>query len=325
MEKRDYFLGADSGGTAVKFVVTDREGKIMQRGEAPTDPGSITTTVQRLSGAVGEVLGGSPGFPRLSAVGMACAGIVNAETGRLGRSPNLPGWQDSDLAGDIGAVFPGVPVALANDVNGALYGEFRRGAGRGCGNLVMIALGTGVGGGVVVDGKLVLGSHFGAGEIGHMVLDPDGPPCPCGGKGCLEAWAGSMGLLRRAREVSAAGESSPALDELVSSRGSALNTHDLAVLADQGDPAARAIFTVAGRRLGQAIGNIVNLLDPDRVIIGGGVAQAGDLILGPCREVVPGLVLAEEAKTIPVVPAELGPVAAAVGAACLAREMEQAG
>jgi len=324
MKKKDLFLGADSGGTAVKFVVTNDQGGILGSGEVPTDPASITMTMQRLAAEVADSLGGGPEYPRLAAMGVACAGIVDTVGGRLGRSPNLPGWQDSLLARDIGEVFPGVPVALANDVNAALYGEFRQGAGRSCSNLVMIALGTGVGGGVVLGGELVLGTHCGAGEIGHMVLDPDGPPCPCGGRGCLEAWAGSVGLLRLARELAAAENPPSALADLVVSRGSSLNTQDLAVLAGQGDAATRGIFSTAGRRLGQAVGNIVNLLDPDRIIIGGGVAQAGDLILGPCRDMVPGLVLAEEAKNIPVVPAELGPVAAAVGAACLAREAGQA-
>jgi len=321
MVKKDLFLGVDTGGTGVKFVVTDQDGSVTTSGEIPTDPTSIEVSMQRLGAAVAGTLGGEPGFPRLAGLGMACAGIVNSATGRLGRSPNLPGWQDRNLPQVIGTVFDGIPVALANDVNGALYGEFRQGAGRHCRNLVMVALGTGVGGGVIIDGKLVVGTHFGAGEIGHMNLDPAGPPCTCGGRGCLEAWAGSTGLLRRAREAAGQGKADDELVRLVARRGELLNTLDLADLASSGDAVATEIFAVAGRRLGQAIGNIVNLLDPDRVIVGGGVAQAGDLILKPCREIVPGLVLAQEAKNIPVVSAELGPLAAAVGAACLAREM----
>lgn len=325
MEQKELYLGIDTGGTGVKYVVTDREGSVLSAGEVPTDPASISLSMERLGAAVAPALGGQPDFPRLAGLGMACAGIVNPTTGQLGRSPNLPGWQDRNLAGDIKTVFQGIPVALANDVNGALYGEFRQGAGRECRNLVMIALGTGVGGGVIIDGKLVTGSHCGAGEIGHMVLDPAGPTCACGNRGCLEAWAGSMGLLRLARETAQISGADEALAQLVTSRGDALNTLDLAQLADKGNAAAVEIFRVAGRRLGQAVGNIVNLLDPDRIIIGGGVAQAGNLILEPCRKIVPGLVLAAEAKNVPIVSAELGPLAAAVGSACLARELEQAG
>jgi len=218
MEKKDLFLGIDSGGTQVKYVVTDRGGVVMTTGEIPTDPTSITVSMKRLATVVASTLGGEPDFPRLAGLGMACAGIVNSSTGWLGRSPNLPGWQDRSLAEGITSVFPGIPLALVNDVNGALYGEFRQGAGRHCRNLVMIALGTGVGGGVIIDGELLIGAHFGAGEIGHMVLDPGGPPCTCGGRGCLEAWAGSTGLLRLAREAAGKGAAGDALNQLVTRR-----------------------------------------------------------------------------------------------------------
>ncbi len=321
---RDLYLGIDTGGTAVKYEVAAADGGTLGGGEVPTDPGDVAATLRALAADAAPLLGGAA-LPRLAAVGMACAGIVNPVTGHLGRSPNLPGWENSDLGGAVSAAFGGVPSALANDVNGALYGEYRHGAGRGCRDVVMIALGTGVGGGVVVDGKLLIGSHFGAGEIGHMVLDGDGPPCTCGSRGCLEAWAGSTGLLRATRELVAAGGASAALAGLAASRGAELTTRDLAELAEAGDPAAIGVFAAAGRKLGQAVGNLVNVLDPDRVIIGGGVARAGDLILAPCREVASRLILATEARHLPIVPAELGPRAAAVGAASLAREKAREG
>lgn len=321
----ELYLGIDTGGTGVKYVVTGPDGAPVVRGEVATDPSSIRTTMLRLKDAVDTSLKSAACGTRLQAVGVACAGIVNVATGYLGRSPNLPGWQDSDLRGGVVAIFGPLPVAVANDVNGGLYGEFRHGAGRGCRNLVMIALGTGVGGGIIIEGQLVLGSHAGAGEIGHMVLDPEGPVCACGGRGCLEAWAGSQGLLNLARRKVLSGDGGDALEALIRRRGDSLTTRELADLATAGDAVAAGLFATAGRRLGQAVGNLVNVLDPDRVIIGGGVAQAGDLILGPCREVVPQLVLAAEAKHVPVVPAELGTLAAAVGAASLAREMEHIG
>lgn len=309
----DRFLGLDTGGTGIKYVVTDRDLAVLNAGEVPTDPDHITVSLARLAAAVGPDLGGESAFERLAGVGMAVAGIVDIDEGRLGRSPNLPGWENKNLAKAARDTFGPVPTAFANDVNAALFGEARQGAGQGCPNLVMIALGTGVGGGVMVDGRLVTGTHHGAGEIGHMVLDPAGPKCTCGGRGCLEAWAGSVALLHRAREQG--------LDEGFE----AFTTRDMAELAQAGNEAARGIFTEAGLRLGQAIGNLVNLLDPGRVIIGGGVAQAGDLIMGPCREMAPTLVLAAEARDVEIVMAQLGPLAAAVGAACLAQETEQAG
>jgi predicted NBD/HSP70 family sugar kinase len=152
------------------------------------------------------------------------------------------------------------------------------------------------------------------------MLDPAGPVCACGNRGCLEAYAGSVGLLRRAREVAADTEAGHVFRDLVHKRGPSLTTRDLAALAHKEDITAREVFAWAGRRLGQAVGNLINILDPDRIIIGGGVARAGDLILGPCRETFPGLVLSEEGARTPVVTAELGSLAAAVGAAQLARE-----
>jgi glucokinase len=284
----------------------------------PTDPDHITVSLARVATAEGPELGAEADLHRLAGMGMAVAGIVDPVAGRLGRSPNLPGWEDKNLRKAARDVFGPVPTAFANDVNAALFGEHVQGAGRGCGDLVMIALGTGVGGGVMVAGRLVTGTHHGAGEIGHTVLDPDGPECTCGGRGCLEAWAGRVAIMKRARALAAAGAAGLAAS--LAARGESWNPRDLAELALAGDEDARGIFAEAGRRLGQAVGNLVNILDPGRIIIGGGVARAGDLILGPCRAVVPDLVLAAEAKQVPIVAAELGHLAAAVGAACLAEE-----
>ncbi len=311
-------LGADIGGTAVKWVVRRPAGEAERRGEVPTDPADPRGTLARLAAAADWGAGPAP----LGAVGLACAGIVDDATGRLGRSPNLVGWQHQDLGAHVRAVFGDLPRVLANDVNAALYGEWRLGAGRGARGAVMIALGTGVGGGVVCDGRLLTGARNAAGEIGHMILDLEGPLCACGNHGCLEAYAGTVGLRRRAREL-AAGDprASEALRALVREKGDHLDAEALQRLAGAGDPTAIAIFAEAGRRLGQAVANCVNVLDPDVVIIGGGVAQAGELILGPCRAAARALIMAEESRGVPVVPAELGPYAAALGAAELAGRM----
>ncbi len=324
----EFYLGADIGGTGVKYIISNGLGDIVHQGEVPTDPNSGKRTLGRLAMEVAEKISPPEGsgeamFSRLAAVGLACAGIVNPESGHLGRSPNLPGWEESNLKRIIANEFQDIPSVVANDVNAALYGEYSFGAGRGCRNLVMIALGTGVGGGIMLDGQLVVGSHNGAAEIGHMVLDPSGPTCTCGGVGCLESWAGSVAILKQARLMAKVELQDTALAQMVAEKGDDLSTRDLSLLAEQGDAASVAIFAEVGHRLGHAVGNMVNLLDPDRVIIGGGVAQAGELIMGPCRALVPQMVLADEAKNIPVVPAELGTMAAAVGAASLARR-EQA-
>lgn len=311
-------VGADVGGTSVKYVVVAADDERRWHGKVPTDPADPASTLKRLAAAVGEHLAG--GLDRPGAVGLAVAGIVAPIKGRLGRSPNLEGWQDSDLVGSLRAAFGPIATVVANDVNAALYGEYRHGAGRGCEHLVMIALGTGVGGGVLVAGELLTGFADAAGEVGHMTLDLDGPLCRCGNHGCLEAYCGSVGLVREARRLATAPEATEPWRELVAARGEALTTRDCHDLAAAGDPTARSLFQQAGRRLGQATASLINVLAPERVIIGGGVAQAGDLILAPCREMVARHVMNEAGRDTPVVAAALGTHAAAIGAAALARE-----
>ncbi len=313
-------VGADVGGTNIKWVLMPATGSPSWQGEVGTDVRDPATSLRSLRAEVLSRLQGTS--HRLLAVGVACAGIVSSRTGWLGRSPNLPGWEEIALGQVVSEVFNGLPSVLANDVNAALYGEYRLGAGRDCRNLVMIALGTGVGGGVLVEGSLVTGAADGAGEIGHMVLDPQGPVCTCGNRGCLEAYAGSVALIARARQLAADEASTTAFRSLVLNLGSHLSTADLCRLAETADPTARELFHQAGCRLGQAVANCVNLLDPDRVIIGGGVAQAGDLVLDPCRQFVAKAVLSEGSRHLPVIPAALGPFAAAMGVATLAREQE---
>ncbi len=315
----ELILGADIGGTAVKYVVLAAEGDVVAEGEIRTDPADPVDTLRRLAAGVAAALPSGAG--RLAAAGLACAGIMSEATGRLGRSPNLPGWQNRDLGTDARAVFRDQGLALANDVNAAAYGEWRRGAGRGATDLVMIALGTGVGGGVVCGGRLHLGARQAAGEIGHTVLDPEGPLCNCGNRGCLEAYAGASGIARRAALLAVTpGAASPAFRSLVAESGQRPDAAALHGLARAGDATAIELFAWAGRHLGQAVANCVNLLDPDLVIVGGGVARAGDFVLGPCRERARGLIMAQESRDVPIVPAALGPQAAALGAAELARD-----
>ena len=311
-------VGADVGGTSVKYVVVGRDDQRLWQGDIATDPGDAAGTIARLAAQVSDHLAAGGRGVRVVGVGLACAGIVAPLSGLLGRSPNLPGWQDSDLAGSLQNAFGPTVTAVANDVNAALYGEYRHGAGRGCRHLVMLALGTGVGGGVLIGGELLTGHADGAGEIGHMTLELDGPSCPCGNQGCLEAFCGTLGLVHEARRLATEPQATRAWRDLIAERGPELTTRDCHALAVADDPTALDFFAAAGRRLGQAVGSLVNILAPERVIIGGGVAQAGDFILEPCRAMVAKHVMSEAGQSTPVVPAELGPMAAAIGAAALA-------
>ena len=244
MEQKDLFLGVDTGGTGhqVRRDRPRRGGPGVRRSPHRSDQ------YHRQHGTSGHRGGRGPGRRAgLSPPGGRGSGLRGdrqpGDRAAWAGRPTCRAGRISDLAGDLQSVFHGVPVALANDVNGALYGEFRHGAGRGCRNLVMIALGTGVGGGVIVDGELVPGSHCGAGEIGHMVLDPAGPPCTCGGRGCLEAWAGSMGCCAWPAKPAERRQAGSATWPSWSPDGAtSLTTLDLAELAEQGDAAAAGIF-----------------------------------------------------------------------------------
>jgi len=308
-------LGADVGGTSVKYVLTDAAGARVAAGRVPTDADDAGGTLAALADAVRAELDGA--LP--AALGLACAGVVDPAAGRLGRAPNLQGWQGANLRDLARRAFGPLPCALANDVNAALVGEQRLGAARGRRDVVMYALGTGVGGGVMVDGRLVVGRHCGAGGLGHVVIDPGGPVCGCGNRGCVEAFVGAVALAAEVRRRGAASRHDEALQALLAESDEQL-PRALAVLAAQGHAEAAAIYRDAGRRLGRAVGGVVNTLDPEMVVIGGGVAQAGPLILDPCREEAARVILGEASKDVPIVPAELGPEAAALGAAALARE-----
>lgn len=307
-------VGADVGGTNVKFTLVDVAGHRLAHGDIQTDPRDPVDTMARLAGAAASQLEGEQA---IAGVGLACAGIVSTARGRLGRSPNLPGWEDSDLTGAILASFGSLPVIVANDVNAALFGEYRFGAGRGCRHLVMLALGTGVGGAVLIEGKLLAGFADGAGEIGHMTLELDGAPCPCGNSGCLEAYCGSVGMVRRAHELAAGPAATVAWRAMAERYAERLTTRQCFELAAADDATALVFFGEVGRRLGQAVASLVNVLAPERVIIGGGVAQAGDVMLAPCRAMVRRHVMSAAGRDTPIVPAELGPHAAAMGAAAL--------
>jgi glucokinase len=243
-------------------------------------------------------------LPAPSAVGIGAGGQIDPDAGVVVAATDvLPGWAGTPLRAAFEDALS-LPCAVDNDVNALASGETRFGAGRGLRNLVFLALGTGVGGALLVDGKLVHGARGAGGELGHLVLVPDGHPCTCGGRGCLEQYASGPALLRHFRALG----------------GEANLPHGapLAALArqDPHGPAARAV-TLTGDLLGLGLVSLANVFGPDRFIVGGGLAALGDLLLDPARQVLrqralPGV------RDAPVVAAALGPDASVIGAATLA-------
>jgi glucokinase len=258
---------------------------------------------------------------KIPAVGIGTPGPVVDGTTMF--APNLHGWEDPVPVSKILGGELSLPVFAMNDANAACYGEYRHGAGKGCANVVLLTLGTGIGGGIVVNHQLLIGSRGQAAEIGHTTIDLRGPRCGCGNHGCLEAFAGIHAILGRTLQLLQNGRKSILLDKIQGDFGQ-LNQENigkfLSEAAAQGDAVALEVFETTGAYLGAAIESVVMVLDPDRVIIGGGVSRAGDFILQPIRRAV-----AARTPHLPfdpnnIVLAQLGNDAGVVGPAVWARE-----
>jgi glucokinase len=297
-------LGLDLGGTNVKCVVIELGGsepQVLARGSAPNGAEGGEDAVLDTIARVGLETLGDLGTP--IAAGLGLPGHFDARTGTGALLPNLPGeWVGRAIAAPV-AERLGMPVHLVNDCRALTLAELRLGAGRGVQDLLCVALGTGVGGGVAIGGRLHNGSAH-AGEIGHVTAEPDGPLCGCGNRGCLDRVASSAAIARDAGRPT---------------------VRDAALAAEAGDERARAAFERAGGYVGRAIADAVVLLYPQRVVLGGGVAEAGDTLLDPIRAEVRRRVHMPPLDRIEIVRAELGSHAGAAGAALWAADQAGAG
>lgn len=316
-------LGLDLGGTKLAARVIDpaapAEVVAEARVDTPLGAGAITEAVVGLVDALRRVpevtaRGG------VGAIGVGVAGLVDAEA-VLRVAPNLPGVRDLALAPVLRRRF-GVEVVVDNDANCATWAELRAGAARGARDAVLVTLGTGIGGGVVAGGRLQRGAHGFAGEPGHMLVDPAGPPCPCGRRGCWERFASGSGLGRLARDAAAAGRARRVV-ALAGGDAEAVRGEHVARAATEGDPEAVEVVREFAWWVAVGVANLVNLLDPEVVVVGGGLAEMGEVLLEPVREAFAGLVLADDLRgSTRIVGAHLGAEAGAVGAALLAADEE---
>src|SRR4051812_5916900 len=286
-------IGVDVGGTKILAGIVDPEGKIEHRRERTTDLSSQDELIEEIAAAAEELLDDS-----VEAVGFGLPSRIDQQAGRVDGSVNIP-LADVALRELLSERF-GRPVSLENDGNAAALAEYRAGAGRGARTMVMLTLGTGVGGGVVIDGKLLRDG----GELGHTALVYDGIPCQgsCTGRGHLEAYVSGTAATRLAQEAF----------------GPAVDAHRLVRLAAEGDQTAVEILARIGHMLGAAIGSFVNIFRPQLVVIGGGFAAAGDFLFGPARETMRREALPPANERVEVVRAELGTAAGVIGAALVA-------
>ena len=305
-------VGLDVGGTGTKGAIMRRDGELLDRIERPTDrhagtKGIISVVEELLSRAEAARCD-------IVAVGIGAAGFIDARTGSVTFSPNLE-YDDPHVADAVKARTR-LPVVIDNDANAAAWGEMRFGSARGSDYVAYMTLGTGIGSGFINDGRLVRGFTGAGAEGGHLVVDPDGPPCPCGLRGCLEQFASGTAIARRARVAVAEDEGS----SILSFAGSidAITAQDVAKAAREYDEVARRVLAEAGRMLGLGLANVVNIFDPEVIVLGGGAVRAGEAFLGAARDELARRTGAQRRRPMRLDVTSLGSDAGIMGAAALA-------
>ena len=296
-------IGVDVGGTKTLAAVVNRDGEIEQQVEHPTDVSSQNALLARLDAIVEELRGGR----EIAALGFGIPSRVDQRTGRAVASVNIP-LANVDFR-DRMRERHGLPVGIDNDANAATIGEWHAGAAKGVRNVVMLTLGTGVGGGLILAGRPFRGTTGVVAELGHIVIGLDGPPCGCGGHGHLESYAAGRVADAAARRL----------------YGEGSDGHELVERANNGEREAVEALAEIGRALGAGVASFVNVFEPEIVVVGGGFGSAGELLLGPAREVLAREGLEPARDTVRVVPAELGFYAGVVGAGMIAFEALDAG
>jgi len=307
-------IAADIGGTHLRAALVDESGRITGRRDIPT-PAEATS--DGILVAIGDLLAAvvvSAGV-QPSAACLGTPGLINADAGMVIIAPNVPGFRNLVLTTPIAGRL-GLPVFIENDASAAALGEFRYGAGRGLRHILHATLGTGIGGGLVIDGRLYRGAQGLAGEIGHIILDPSGPRCNCGSRGCLEAMVSGVAFAERARHLLATGKSQH-LRAIVAGREP--TAADLHAAAIEGDAFAEAEIRHGGHLLGLALGSLVNVLNPDAVTLSGGLLAMGEMLLAPLREAMYSIAYGPASGTL-IRLSELGEDAGLLGAAAVGFE-----
>ena len=308
-----WIAGVDIGGTNLRVGLVPLEGGPpgvirRERTRAGQGPAHVAAKVaDMLRSAVGEV-----GRGGVAGIGVGCPGPVDRGAGMVLETPNL-GWRHVPLR-DLVADATGLPVTLENDANCAAYGEWWQGAGRGAERLIGLTLGTGIGGGIVLGGEIYHGASDAAGEVGHMSVDFDGRLCACGSRGCVEAYASGPGIAARAVEgLADAADSS--LAGIARTDGVRVTARMVCEAAGGGDGYARRVLAETGRILAVAVANLVNLFNPDVIVVAGGVTAAGDHLFRPLRDEVRRRAFPSALGACRVVPAALPGTAGVIGAA----------
>ena len=311
-------IGIDVGGTNVKIALVDDNGKIIYSNSVPTYAKmGYEYTVNNIKQAIKDLMKETNTTPSdIEGIGFDFPGQVDCKTGVVKLAPNIPGWVNVPIAQMIEDEFH-IPTRIDNAASCAALGELKFGAGRGCENFICITVGNGIGSGIVINGKVVRGATNAAGELGHIKLQMNGGPiCGCGDTGCLEAFASGPAIVAMAQEYIKGGKSTK-FREMAAVEGGEITPYMVAKAAEEGDPVAKRIFEIVGEYIGIGLTSVINLLNPERVIIGGGVAESGELLLGPIRKTIKERAMVVAGNAVEIVPAQLGNSAGVIGASML--------
>lgn len=304
-------VGIDIGGTKIAAARISAEGEILESTVHPTPATDQPAAMPAIEAAAAEVLDDD-----VVAIGVGMAGLIDVRSGVLLSTPNLV-WRNLLLADGLAGRF-GLPVTVNNDATVAAWAESRLGASRGREDSLFVGVGTGIGGGIVTGGRLVRGAYGLAGEIGHVIVEPDGPLCGCGNRGCWEQVASGLAIAR-AGQRAVTDEPDSEIARLAGGDPRRATGELVTQAAQGGDEVAVEILATVGRRLGEGIAGLVNVLDPEVVVIGGGVGEVGDVLLDPLRDAfIASVEGADVRPEVPIVPAQLGNDAGAIGAGLLA-------
>lgn len=313
-------IGVDLGGTNIKIGLVSELGEIIYSNSIPTNADQgFEATYKNIIQVIRETLEASPvAKEKIEGIGFGCPGLIDSVNGIIRDLPNMPGWVNVHLAEMISKEF-GLKTRIDNDVRSATLGEYKFGAGKGASNLICITIGTGIGSGIILDGKLIKGFTLCAGEIGHMTLQEHGGPiCGCGNTGCLEALGSASSIVRRAQELLSGGRPSK-IREIM--KDGELTPMVVTMAAEKGDAPAQRILYETGRWIGIGLANVINLLNPELVIIGGGVANAGQYIFDPIKETINKRALRFPGDNVTVLKAQLGDNAGVIGSSLLVSDL----
>jgi len=304
-------IGVDLGGTNLRTALISPAGEIAHKQKEPTEAGQgHRGVIAKLIASIRQQQEHAQRSGRMVvAVGVGAPGVIHAHRGVVVKSPNFPDWDNLPLKQELEAA-SGIPVFIENDANAAALGEQWRGAAQGINSMIFLTLGTGVGGGIVLDGRIWQGADGMAGEVGHMTIIPDGRKCGCGNRGCLEMYASSRGIVMSYQEGLAKRAGSPSVDAVTSA--------EIYEAARRGDALALCVMEAMGRSLGIGIANLINIFNPEMVVIGGGVKDAWTLFIEATRDEVRKRAFAYPAERTRIVPSVLGDDAGMIGAAAVA-------